>query len=359
MRIVFIDGTKGFSPTRLSEKPCGGIITSLTKIPRHLADAGHAVTVLSCHPVDEHLCGVHYRPVGTDLATMLPPDVVVFNRNCIDRQIATYFKMQGAKIVWWLHDVVDPRYLSDDGFMLADRVIALSDYCRRAYADFYGMYKDVYTIIPNGVDRGTFFPGDEPRRRQLFVCASAPIKGLYPLAFTWHNIRRALPDAELRLYSSQKLHDLENTAEHARQLAELEKAGAKIMDPIPQKDLAAVFRQATALLMPNNYPEICSNVLLQAQACGLPVVASNIGSASEFIDHRKTGMLTHTRPDDLFWWHKDFATQVMHLVDSQDLRERISEQSPVGTKSWWEIGQLWEKMVAELYSKTLVSAGGS
>ena len=46
MKILFIDGTSGFSPTRLDSRPTGGILTSLTLIPRYLASKGFDVTVI-------------------------------------------------------------------------------------------------------------------------------------------------------------------------------------------------------------------------------------------------------------------------------------------------------------------------
>lgn len=327
----------------------------MTLIPRRLADAGHDVTVMSLHPQKETLCGVRYLPLASPIND-LEADIVVFNRNCIDRPVAQFFKDRGAKIVWWLHDIVDPRYLVDDGFRLADKIVALSDYCRRSYADFYSIYDDRFVVIPNGVDKSVFHPSaDEKIDRGLFITASAPVKGLYPLTFAWHNIRRHNPSAELHMYASQKLHEFENTAEQERLLRELEGAGAVVKDPIPQKELAAVMREATALLMPNSYPEICSNVLLQARACGLPVIASAIGSAEEFLEHGKTGLLTHTRPDDLFWWHKDFAELCVKVVKDGALRDRIARHAPVGVESWWDIGSRWGRMLADLYVKEPVA----
>ena len=282
MKILIIDGTAGFSPTRLAEKPCGGIITSLTLIPRFLAKAGHEVTVLSVHNTVEHVDGVDYKPISMDVSS-LQADVVVFNRNSIERPIAAYFKMKGARIVWWLHDIVQLSYLPDDGFRLADKIVALSRYCARTYSEFYEITDDKMVVIPNGVDPKVFNPSFAPRKTNLFVSASAQIKGLAPLSFTLHNLRRHNPAVVMRLYASQKLHDQENSASHDAQLQELSLAGAQVLDPIPQKELADVFRQATALLMPNSYPEICSNVLLQAQACGLPIISVPEGALPETV----------------------------------------------------------------------------
>ena len=93
--------------------------------------------------------------------------------------------------------------------------------------------------------------------------------------------------------------------------------------------------------MPNHYPEIDSNVLKQAQACGLPVVATSIGSANEFITHERTGLLTKTKPHDMFWWHKEFSLLTAQLATDDGLFKRLSEKAPVGVPGWDEIGEQW------------------
>lgn len=342
MKILFIDGTGGYYPTRLEEKPTGGILTSLTLIPRYLAARGFDVSVMSVYNKDEVYKGVKHISHPT---TRTDFDVVVFNRNMMSRPLAEQFKK--SRKIWWLHDIVDPVYLEDDGFKLMDEIVALSGYCLASYSDFYDIPATKFTVISNGVDKSVFFPGDhEKRRKNLFVTASAPIKGLYPLEFAWKNIQRWDAGAEMRLYSSQKLHEQDNLDTHKALFERLSKAGIQVMDPVPQPELARVFREATALLMPNHYPEISSNILLQAQACGLPVIATDIGSASEYIDHGNTGLLTRRTPADLYWWWLDFTKQIGALYFDDVLRARIERKSPIGVPGWDEIGDKWEALLS-------------
>lgn len=356
MKLLFIDGTKGFTPTRLATKPCGGILTSLTIIPRHLAAAGHDVTVLSLHETAEDVAGVHYLPIKTDITTLPAYDVVVFNRNCLDARVCAHFRSKGARLVWWLHDIVDPRYLSDDPQTFGvDRIVALSQYCVDSYADFYGLSRELFDVIGNGVDPDVFYRDlTWQRRRDLFVTASAPVKGLYSLPFMWDNLKRIVPTAELRLYSSQGLHDLENTSEHARLLTALRQSGARVMDPVPQSELASVFREATALLMPNSYPEICSNVLLQAQACGLPVIASPIGSAREYISHEINGLLTRTMPHDMHWFNKEYAQLVIDLARDHELQDSLINRAST-PPTWQQIGLAWSELIESLTPAVVVA----
>lgn len=340
MNVLFIDGTAGFTPNRLTTKPSGGIITSLTLIPRYLARNGVRVVVASEHTMEEEIDGVLYTPIIRQMDR--DADVVVFNRNIFNRQMESMFPK--SKKVWWLHDIVDHRYMEDDSYQKMDRIVALSKYCRDSYQDFFGMDPRKFVVIPNGADKEVFRPGavQDPH---LYICASATVKGLYPMAFTWHNLLRHDSRAELRIYSSQKLHDREDGKAAKGQIEELQKGGAKILDPIPQAELAEVLGRARALLMPNHYPEICSNLILQAQACGTPVVTTNIGSAGEFIQHRKTGMLTNRLPHDMFWWWKDYAEQAAEIQASDTLYQKIHDNAPRAVKSWDDIGAEWLRLL--------------
>ncbi len=338
MKVLFIDGTSGFSPYRLAQKASGGIITSLTLIPRYLAKKGVRAVVASEHPVREEVDGVLYTPTIEDADR--EADWVVFNRNIFNRQMESMFPK--SKKAWWLHDIVDHRYMEDDSYQKMDKIVALSKYCQDSYTDYFGIDKKRFVVIPNGADKSLFRP--DPMRLKdphLYVCASATVKGLYPMSFAWHNILRHDPKAELRIYSSQKLHDREDGKAAKLQIEELQKGGARILDPIPQAELAQVFGSARALFMPNHYPEICSNLILQAQACGLPVVTTNIGSAGEFIKHRNTGMLTTRLPHDMFWWWKDFAEQAVAVQSDDALFRKISQEAPKKVFSWEEVGEKW------------------
>jgi glycosyltransferase involved in cell wall biosynthesis len=344
MRILFVDHTAGHNPKALSDKPTGGTLTSLTKVPEYLAAHGHEVYVRSTHAVEEVVNGVHYI---NDQTSILKWDVTVFNRNVLPREFVAYCKMQGSKIIWWLHDIVDPRYLPDDTFKAADKVVALSEYCKTTFNDFYGIAPEKFAVIPNGVDTELFHPGAyEDRNPNLYITASALVKGYMPLDLTLMNLKRHNPDVDFRIYSSQKLHGFQNTKSQEAWLEQMSHAGAHVYMPMSQQSLAHVMRKAWCLLMPNSYPEICSNLLLQARASGLPVVSSNIGANPEFLEHGETGLLTTKfHPHDIHSWTAEFTAHACRLYLDKDLHKHISERAPIGVKTWDEIGRSWNELI--------------
>ena len=344
MKILFVDLTKGHNPKELYDKPTGGTLTSLTKVPEYLASVGHEVYVSSTYQKEEVVNGVHYI-VGS--STIPKWDVTVFNRNVLPNEFVKYCKQQGSKIIWWLHDIVDTRYLPDNTYLLADKVVALSNYCKDSFSDFYSIHPDSFVVIPNGVDPEVFYPGEyEKRNPHLFITASAPIKGHIPIESTFSSLHAFDIDLDFRIYSSQSLHGQEDSSDQAKFLKKMNTAGAHVYAPTSQTVMAQLMRKAWVFLMPNSYPEICSNLLLQARACGLPIVSSNIGANPEFITNGETGLLTSKwHPHDIHSWSVEFARQSCVLQRHKDTHKHISEKAPIGVPTWRDIGEKWDALL--------------
>jgi len=347
MKVLFVCGTAGHDPHQRTTRATGGILNSLTLIPEYLASQGHEVFVNSSYePKDgyEIINGVNYVASGRDIGKW---DVVIFNRNVLPKDFIFYSKEIGAKVVWWLHDVVQLTYLKDDAFKYVDKVVALSNYCKQTYTDFYDIPTDKVIVIPNGVDPKIFYPGTaEQRNSQMILTASALIKGFVPIPAVYDNLKRHNPDIDFRIYSSQKLHGMENNSSQQAFLDSMERGGAHIYHPVSPEVLGHLLRQARCLLMPNSYPEICSNLLLQAQACGCPVVTSDIGANPEFIENEVTGIYTTKyKPHDMYSWVVEYVNKVLDVYLDNKLFETINKNAPRDVKTWNEIGRSWDELL--------------
>ncbi len=258
-------------------------------------------------------------------------------------------KAQGSKIVWWLHDIVDTRYLPDDAFKLVDHIVALSDYCKETYSDFYEIPREKFSVISNGIDPTVFNPGVyEDRNPHLFLMASALIKGYAPIKMTHDQLQRFDPDVDFRIYSSQELHGLENSSSQQEFLDDMKRRRAHVYHPVAPRTLAALMKRAWCLLMPNSYPEICSNLLLQARACGLPVVTSDIGANPEFLKSQVNGLATSWKPHDIHSWMVEFARLACQLQQDKELHKRISLAAPADVPTWESIGNDWHSLIQTL-----------
>ncbi len=345
-KLLFVDLTDNHNPHTVNDKPTGGTLTSLTKVPEELVKLGYEVYVSSKYNKEETVNGVHYVAAGSSVPKW---DVTIFNRNVLPFEFVTYCKNNGSKIIWWLHDIVDPQYLPDGTFQLADKIVALSNYCKNTFSDFYDIDKSKFVVISNGIDPEIFNPGVyEERNPHLFIMASALIKGYAPAQTTLESLRKHDVDVDFRVYSSQKLHGFENTESQQKFLDTMKALRAHVYYPVSPTVLASVMKKAWAILMPNSYPEICSNLLLQARACGLPVITSDIGANAEFLD--KGGLLTtQWKPHDIHSWVVEFARQTCRVQQDKELHNRLSKEAPLGIPTWREVGNDWHEAIQALF----------
>jgi len=72
----------------------------------------------------------------------------------------------------------------------------------------------------------------------------------------------------------------------------------------PRERVVALMKDARVLVVPSMFYEIGPLTVVEAFACGLPVIASNLGSMAERVGHHRTGFLFH--PGDA----QDLARQV-------------------------------------------------
>ena len=78
-------------------------------------------------------------------------------------------------------------------------------------------------------------------------------------------------------------------------------------------DIRSVYHEAAICVLTSDY-EGTPNVLLEAMAAGLPVVATNVGGVPGIVRHGRTGFLLE--PDDL----DGFVTAIVDLVRNPELR---------------------------------------
>lgn len=93
-----------------------------------------------------------------------------------------------------------------------------------------------------------------------------------------------------------------------------------VADAVAKRDL---LRRARCLVFPVQWEEPFGMVMIEAMACGTPVVALRRGAVPEVVDDGVTGLLCD-RPDEL----AAAVTQVSHL-DPADCRRRVAERYTV------------------------------
>ncbi len=122
----------------------------------------------------------------------------------------------------------------------------------------------------------------------------------------------------LRIAAKVDKVDEEYFAERIRPLLKL--PGIEYIGEIGEREKAAFLGDATALLFPIDWPEPFGLTMIEAMACGTPVIAWRCGSVPEVVDDAVTGFIV----DDIERAVR--AVEKVHCLDRAGIRRRFEER---------------------------------
>jgi glycosyltransferase involved in cell wall biosynthesis len=159
-----------------------------------------------------------------------------------------------------------------------------------------GVSPERLVVLRNGVDLSLFSPGDRARLRERLRLSSGPVLTSVGrlVELKGHDlVIRALtlvPHATLVIAGDgperKRLEAL------ARSLGV--DARVRFLGELPQPDLVGVYGGADALVLASRH-EGWPNVLLEAMACGCPVVATNLNGIREIVRDPDAGVVIEER----------------------------------------------------------------
>ena len=347
----------------------GGVETYVSNIAKRLVRRGHCVTVLcSSDPVSpgreiiedvsvtrlRSLFKIYGTPIAPGLAVKLarltcdivhanfPSPFAAFASSLFSRvrkvpSVLTWHNdlppvKLGARLLIQAHDaLVLPTYLEH-----FDRVIATSHEYFRISEILKGVGKKV-VIIPNGVDCQVFnesIDGQEIRSLYgledcfvvLFVGALTKwhgYKGLDVLLRAFSTVRRQEPKARLLVVGAGHL------LEHYKSMARGLNLGDSVVfaGEVSNEKLPAFFACADVFVLPSkDKSEGFGLTLLEANACGKPVIGSRVGGVPAVVREGFNGLLVP--PNDA----SSLAEGILLLLWNEELRSQIGKNG----RSWAE-----------------------
>ncbi len=171
---------------------------------------------------------------------------------------------------------------------LADHIICNSQAEERILTGHYGIPGERVTVIPNGVDAEYFSPPPDKALGQKQVILSVgrlePQKDHDTLLSAFRQVAEQEPKAELWIVGDGSRRD-------ALQLQsnQLFQPGRVRLLP-GRPDLLPLLREAAVFVLSSRW-EGLPNVVLEAMAAGLPVVATQVGGVPEVVLPGQTGWL--------------------------------------------------------------------
>ncbi|MDQ6939947.1 MAG: glycosyltransferase family 1 protein, partial [Verrucomicrobiota bacterium] len=217
-----------------------------------------------------------------------------------------------------------------------DTVFVNSEQYRQSWID-RGIEPDKIKLLPRGLDTELFGPERrdpkfwqrfEKRRKQssdqrlvrlLYVGRVSKEKDLDVLAAAYTKLREE--NAPMKLF-------LVGDGPYAKTLAE-NLPGAVFTGYLAGEDLATAYASADIFVFPST-TDTFGNVIIEAQASGLPAVVSNLGGPRELVEDGVDGMVTKALDAD------DFARGIRTLVEDAELRAQMSARAreKVLNRSW-------------------------
>ena len=211
-------------------------------------------------------------------------------------------------------------------------------------------------IIPNGVDLEKFFPLWGVSRREINVRGSTPhisnaliilsvgrlekVKGHRYLIEAFSEIKKEIPEAKLILVGDgSERGNLEKQADNLGLRGAIEFAGE-----IPHNELPHWYHKADIFVMPS-LSEGFGITVIEAMACGVPVVASGVGGLLDIVEDRVTGFLATPGDPASLKYH------ILNILREGDVGKNISDnaRSRVFKYSWNNIA----KEISDIYNSQL------
>ena len=218
----------------------------------------------------------------------------------------------------------------------SDALVAESPASKQHMVWHYDVDPANVAVIPCGVDVARFRPQDKDQARAdlalpptapvlLFVGRLQPSKGIDILLRSAAAIRHDYPDVCVLVvggglddqdgHETAELHRLQTLGDG------LGLSNVHYVKAQPQEKLAQYYAAADVFIMPSHY-ESFGMVVLEAMACGTPVVASEVGGLSSTVIHGDSGLLAPSGD-----W-RAFAQAISRLLASPQLQNAMRRAGP-------------------------------
>jgi glycosyltransferase involved in cell wall biosynthesis len=298
--------------------------------PRALPRLAGAIRASGCEVVHAHL---------EDSATLVPPAA----------------RIVGRRTVCSFHHVVVPLARREEikerlAVAVANRsggVVFVSRSSLESFALAYGGPRANWSVVENGVDLDRFTPEPATMPAELAVPAGAPVvtlvgalrrrKGHAVALAAWPAVLDSFPDAHLLMVGDGS----EQAVLRAR--AQDLGVGHRVIFAGTRTDVAQLIRASTLVLLPSEH-EALPTTLIEAAACGRPVVATDVDGVPEVVMDGETGLLV--TPGDEF----ALAQAVTALLGDEPRRLRMGARARALAQERFD-ARRWAERLYEIYER--------
>lgn len=218
-----------------------------------------------------------------------------------------------------------------------------SDYLRQKMIP----YRSGLRIIPNPIDLGTypFRLRQAPEPRLVWLRA---FHRIYNPLLAWKTlalVQKRFPASQLAMFGPDKK---DGSLEAVKKLipSGRSKGGLSLHGPIPRIKVPSHLNQSDIFLNTASIDNMPISVI-EAMACGLCLVSTNVGGIPQMLDHEENALLVD--PED----PSSMARAVNRLLTEPDLADRLSRgaRQKAEQHDWKLILPRWEALLEEVASR--------
>jgi L-malate glycosyltransferase len=236
------------------------------------------------------------------------------------------------------------------GIQQSDAVTAVSQYLKRRTEDEFQTTRTI-DVIPNFVDCDVYDRADDPRLRERFaqpdeailihISNFRPVKRVEDVIAIFSLVRKQRPARLLMVGDGPE-------RPKAEWLANTHGVGKDVLFMGKQNDMARLLSIADILLLPSQL-ESFGLVALEAMACEVPVVATNVGGLPEVVRHGTDGYLCEVGDVDAM------AAACLGVLENPTLRSEMGKVARARARAEFCASKIVVKY-EELYRRTIQSS---
>ncbi len=338
----------------------GGVEVHLEEVASRLASQ-HAIetTVLCCGfpgaPAEEERRGIRFRRIGNRYsyygllplharaaAARLGPDLVVENLS----RLLFFSRLYLPRVprLGLVHQLFGLGAFRQLGFPLAPWVVASEALLPLAYADCpfvavspstredlvrRGIAAERIRVVLGGIDHGRYRPDPAVAIDPdlvVFLGRLEVHKGIDLLLDAWHAVRGARPGARLVIIGTGTAATRMRSRAASRHHGET----VRFLGFVPDDEKVSWLRRAAVVVQPS-HKEGFGLTVLEANACGTPVVASDVPGLRDSVRHDQTGLLVPV--GDVV----AFARALVRLLEDPALRTQLGTAGAVWSQAFsWD-----------------------
>jgi len=344
------------------ERSLGGSESAMVFMARELARRGHRVRVYCrCERPGEY-DGVAYHDLTEFGEFVETGDCDVFA--CCRHLRGLTAPIRSKANVLWNHDVMVKPVAGHVMSLMykLDRLFVLSQFQKQQFQRQLDVPDERYLVTRNGVDLALVdesIAGVERDPNRLMY-TSRPERGLDVLLTMWPEMKQRRPELRLAIAHYENPGADAQMAEYigtlrrvAEQLPEVEFLG-----PLSKKDLYREVAGSALVVYPAAFPEVSCISMIEAAACGTPVVTSRYCALKETVADGESGALIPGDPRGEEY-QRAFVDAAAGLLEDQVRWQAMSAGARARVEKryqWKDIAAEWEGVFEELVTQELAPA---